>query len=71
MKVVPTTFIFRVATQRDGSLTFDPKKLETQFKSKPETVRAFLVIITQQVTQILQLRLLILLTQNQKLCIHN
>ena len=30
-----------VATQRDGSLTFDPKKLETQFKSKPETVRAF------------------------------
>ena len=44
-----------VATQRDGSLTFDPKKLETQFKSKPETVRAFLVIITQQVTQILQL----------------
>ena len=30
-----------VSTQRDGSLVFDPKKLETQFKSKPETVRAF------------------------------
>ncbi len=30
-----------VSTQRDGSLSFDPKKLETQFKSKPETVRAF------------------------------
>ena len=30
-----------VATQRDGSLTFDPKKLEAQFKAKPETVRAF------------------------------
>ena len=30
-----------VSTQRDGSLNFDPKKLETQFKAKPETVRAF------------------------------
>jgi flagellar hook-associated protein 2 len=30
-----------VATQRDGSLTFDPKALESQFKSKPESVRAF------------------------------
>ena len=30
-----------VATQRDGSLTFDPKSLESQFKSKPESVRAF------------------------------
>ena len=30
-----------VSTQRDGSLNFDPKKLESQFKAKPETVRAF------------------------------
>ena len=30
-----------VATERDGSLSFDRTKLETQFKSKPETVRAF------------------------------
>lgn len=30
-----------VSTQRDGSLNFDPKRLETQFKAKPETVRAF------------------------------
>ena len=30
-----------VSTQRDGSLVFDPKKLEAQFKAKPETVRAF------------------------------
>ena len=30
-----------VSTQRDGSLVFDPKKLESQFKAKPETVRAF------------------------------
>jgi len=30
-----------VSTERDGSLSFDRTKLETQFKSKPETVRAF------------------------------
>jgi flagellar hook-associated protein 2 len=30
-----------VSTQRDGSLNFDAKKLESQFKAKPETVRAF------------------------------
>ena len=30
-----------VSTQRDGSLVFDPKKLESQFNAKPETVRAF------------------------------
>ncbi len=30
-----------VQTERDGSLSFDRTKLETQFKSKPETVRAF------------------------------
>ena len=32
---------FGVSTQRDGSLVFDPKKLESQFNAKPETVRAF------------------------------
>ena len=30
-----------ISTQRDGSLAFDPKKLEKQFDVKPETVRAF------------------------------
>ena len=30
-----------VQTERDGSLSFDRTKMETQFKSKPETVRAF------------------------------
>jgi flagellar hook-associated protein 2 len=30
-----------VSTNRDGSLAFDKKQMETQFKSKPETVRAF------------------------------
>ncbi len=30
-----------VSTERDGSLSFDKKQLETQFKSRPETVRAF------------------------------
>ena len=30
-----------VATTRDGTLTFDQKKMETMFKSKPESVRAF------------------------------
>jgi len=30
-----------VSTNRDGSLSFDQKKLESQFKAKPETVRAF------------------------------
>ena len=30
-----------VATTRDGTLTFDKKKMETMFKSKPESVRAF------------------------------
>ncbi len=30
-----------VSTNRDGTLAFDKKKMETQFKSKPETVRAF------------------------------
>ena len=28
-----------------GTLTFDQKKMETMFKSKPESVRAFLAII--------------------------
>ena len=30
-----------VSTERDGSLSFDKKQLESQFKSRPETVRAF------------------------------
>ena len=30
-----------IQTERDGSLSFDRTKMETQFKSKPETVRAF------------------------------
>ena len=30
-----------VSTNRDGTLAFDKGKMETQFKSKPETVRAF------------------------------
>ena len=30
-----------VSTLRDGSLAFDPKKLESQFKATPEAVRAF------------------------------
>ena len=30
-----------VSTNRDGTLAFDKKQMETQFKSKPETVRAF------------------------------
>ena len=30
-----------VSTLRDGTLAFDSKKLEAQFKVKPETVRAF------------------------------
>ena len=38
-----------IGTQRDGTMTFDPKKLEKMFKAKPDSVRAFLVIIFQQV----------------------
>ena len=30
-----------VSTERDGSLSFDKTQLESQFKSRPETVRAF------------------------------
>ena len=30
-----------VSTNRDGTLAFDKNQMETQFKSKPETVRAF------------------------------
>ena len=30
-----------VSTNRDGTLAFDKEQMETQFKSKPETVRAF------------------------------
>ena len=30
-----------VKTERDGSLSFDQKKLETMFKAKPDSVRAF------------------------------
>ena len=40
-----------VATTRDGTLTFDQKKMETMFKSKPESVRAFLAIILVLVIQ--------------------
>ena len=32
-----------VSTNRDGSLSFDKKQLESQFKAKPETVRAFFI----------------------------
>ena len=30
-----------IGTQRDGTMTFDPKKLEKMFKAKPDSVRAF------------------------------
>ena len=57
---------FRSSNTKRRIFNIDPKALESQFKSKPESVRAFLLIITQQATQILQLKLLILVTQNQE-----
>ena len=44
-----------VSTQRD-ILVFDPKKLEAQFKAKPETVRAFLLTIMRLATLTLTIK---------------
>ena len=37
----PYYLSFGYINSKNGSLTFDPKKLEKQFDVKPETVRAF------------------------------